>query len=210
MENSLKQRIIGAIVLIALAIIFLPAILKEKASNGRFESKIPKMPPVLEEYQVDDLAINRLASEPPSAIEKQLEEQETKALAQEKEQLATPEVKQAPKPDNKTQETNVSESNQSHQQNPLPKSIGKDYQDAAWVVQVASFSQESNAMNLVKRLKKQGFKAYRRSIKIKKQSLYRVFIGPFVEKTQAQQTLKKIAKVGQTKALVRAFDPIYH
>ena len=60
MENSLKQRIIGAIVLVALGVIFLPTVLKEKTSNGVFESKIPEKPKVLAEYQMDTYKIDEL------------------------------------------------------------------------------------------------------------------------------------------------------
>ena len=44
MENSLKQRIVGAVVLIALAVIFLPSILKDKDKQVPFQSKIPPKP----------------------------------------------------------------------------------------------------------------------------------------------------------------------
>ncbi|MDQ7051190.1 MAG: SPOR domain-containing protein [Enterobacterales bacterium] len=212
MENSLKQRIIGAIVLIALAIIFLPAILKEKISNGEFESKIPDMPPILEEYQVDTVVINKLANKPPTEIEQQLLQKESQIarddaaeqiLLENSIKMANPSNKKADKlpPQNGIKQDKVKLAQQS---------ISPVYQDAAWVVQVASFRQSSNAKNLIEKLKKQGFKAYRRSVSVKGKQLYRVYVGPFVEKPDAKKTLTKIAKISQTMAIVKAFDPIYH
>jgi len=219
-ENSLKQRIIGAIVLIALAIIFLPAILKEKTTNGEFDSKIPKMPAILEEYQVDTQAINELANTPPSEIEQKLiQKNKNRAVQQQAHQK---DIEESTKDVNASSDINSEEPLQSNLNqsantaiakttNKIKKeTLGKDYQDAAWVVQVASFSKESNAKKLVKKLKRRGLRAYRRAVTLKHNLLYRVFVGPYVEKVDAQRAVKKIAKISQTDAIVKAFDPIYH
>ncbi len=207
-ENSLKQRIIGAVVLIALAIIFLPAILKEKISNGEFESKIPKMPPILEEYQVDTDAIDRLAKQPTSQLEQELAKQEqqvAKRDAAEQKSLEKSTRKSNPSAESSPQSSLKPANVKTHKE-----SLSPDFQDAAWVLQVASFSQSANAKKLVKKLKKQGLKAYRRSISVKGKKLYRVFVGPFVDKAQATKNLKQVSNISQTEAIIKAFDPNYH
>ena len=47
MDQTIKQRLIGAIVLVALAIIFLPGILGQKKQQSEFSSQIPKKPETL-------------------------------------------------------------------------------------------------------------------------------------------------------------------
>jgi len=54
MENSLKQRLVGALVLIALAVIFLPPILKEKTQQEPFQSQIPAKPIELINTKIDE------------------------------------------------------------------------------------------------------------------------------------------------------------
>lgn len=54
-----------------------------------------------------------------------------------------------------------------------------------WVVQVGSFSSASNADNLVARLKLEGMNAYQESISSGGSPVYRVRVGPFVERDEA-------------------------
>lgn len=230
MENSLKQRIIGAIVLAALAIIFLPAILKEKASNGTFESKIPDKPQVLEEYRVDADKIEKLKQAKDSELQTQMVEKKTtseRLVSNEKQ--AKPLDKSSDKPDKVSTRKSKSKSPQENQ----PKSnevaeepaeqvksksaevsqsetLGSDFKSAAWVVQVASFSNEANAINLVDKLKKHEFKAYRRKSLADKKTVYRVYVGPYIDKPRAQDKTVAISKVSETKVVLRVFDPVKH
>lgn len=54
-----------------------------------------------------------------------------------------------------------------------------------WVVQVGSFSSATNADNLVARLKLEGMNAYKESVSSGGSSVYRVRVGPFVERDEA-------------------------
>lgn len=73
MENSLKQRIVGAVVLIALAVIFLPSILKEKNHQEPFFSEIPAKPVELLDHEIaeDVREKNRLAQKQLDSIDEQ-------------------------------------------------------------------------------------------------------------------------------------------
>jgi len=230
MENSLKQRIIGAVVLAALAIIFLPAILKEKTSNGTFESQIPDKPEALKTYRVDTQKVDSLIKESDlkrAAIEKQHEESISEASDPDltNSELNSPELnnKEAPSKTNaQTDEAELEEHKKKEIAETLtkPKSpsnsennkttIGDKFTDAAWVVQVASFSNESNAIKMVDRLKKANYKAYRRKVTANKRVVFRVFVGPYIEKHKAKASLVEISKLSQSDAVIRPFDPIKH
>jgi DedD protein len=225
-ENSLKQRIIGAIVLIALAIIFLPAILKDKASSGTFVSKIPAKPEELDNYQVDTQKIDDLM-----AAQKMVKES---AQASNNKQATV----QTSDPDSKDKVVNddilqqraqhQSEANKRKTKQSEPNSekltskdisvkteqgeskISDAYRDAAWVVQVASFSNESNAKKMVTKLKASNYKAYRRKVSSANKTVFRIFVGPYIEKKDAEKAISAISKLSESSAVLRAFDPIKH
>lgn len=218
MENSLKQRIIGAVVLVALAIIFLPSILKEKASNGIFETKIPEKPAELERYQIDTESVERLIaddSNQPPPTEASDESSKTLSDSSNKQQLPDKKTKRQSKV---VVSKDVVANNESLVESPKKpignnnkaETIDKNFQTAAWVVQVASFSNESNAIKLVQKLKASKYKAYRRKVKSSNKWVFRVFVGPYIEKKQASKSLISINKVSETTSIIRPFDPVKH
>lgn len=222
MENSLKQRIIGAIVLIALAIIFLPAILKDKANSGTFESKIPAKPKELADYRVDTKKIDQLVEnqendkkQPPNEIssesKQQVKQQDAKTQEKKLSQSINPDKSANRKKKLVDSEKADNENNNSGITSPPEKSkISEKYQDAAWVVQVASFSRESNAKNMVSKLKASNYKAYRRKVISGSSKVYRVFVGPYIEKSDARKVLSDISKLSESSAILKPFDPIKH
>ena len=54
-----------------------------------------------------------------------------------------------------------------------------------WVVQVGSFSSAANADNLVARLRLEGLSAYKESVSSGSSTVYRVRVGPFIERDEA-------------------------
>ncbi|MBV1909264.1 MAG: SPOR domain-containing protein [Kangiellaceae bacterium] len=259
MENSLKQRIIGAAVLAALAIVFLPAILKEKASNGTFSSKIPAKPQELEEYRIDIKKIDQFNSEKDSLlIEREVVTStnesnakvatgNTQSLNQNKGLLTENQIVEnnsqqrktksksvtnpnsAPSPIKKEPQLNSSSSQKTASKtdvknNQLPgkpdrsnkadpessQKLNDKYVSAAWVVQVASFSNLKNATNLINKLKQNNFKAYRRQAITDGKTVYRVFVGPYINRREAESASAPITLVSETKVGLRIFDPLKH
>ena len=54
-----------------------------------------------------------------------------------------------------------------------------------WVVQLGSFSSTANADNLVERVRAEGFSAFKESINSSGSTIYRVRVGPFLERDEA-------------------------
>jgi cell division septation protein DedD len=54
-----------------------------------------------------------------------------------------------------------------------------------WVVQVGSFSSAANADNLVAKLRLEGYSAYREQVRSAGSTIYRVRVGPYVERDEA-------------------------
>lgn len=67
-----------------------------------------------------------------------------------------------------------------------------------WVVQVGSFSDAGNADTLVERLRAEGLSAYREAVSSSGSTLYRVRVGPFLERDEA---IRVDALVGERLAL---------
>lgn len=61
-----------------------------------------------------------------------------------------------------------------------------------WVVQVGSFSSTPNADNLVARLKLEGLSAYKEAVSSSGSTIYRVRVGPFIERDEAIRVDKLI------------------
>ncbi len=197
MENSLKQRIVGAIVLVALGVIFLPSILKEKTSNGIFESKIPKKPRVITDYKMDTFKIDELLAEE-DIVAKNIQKKAEKARLQIDEKVDEPIIKEQPV-----------KSNDENLQN-IDNESDKAIDTGAWIIQVASFSKQYNAVKLVNKLKVNGHKAYKSRVAIDKNIVYRVFVGPFIKKINATADILDIDKVSGTKGMLKVFNPIKH
>lgn len=63
-----------------------------------------------------------------------------------------------------------------------------------WVVQVGSFGSADNADALIGRLRGEGFSAYREAVSTGEATIYRVRVGPFVERDEAIRVDEKIAE----------------
>ncbi len=76
----------------------------------------------------------------------------------------------------------------------------------AWVVQVGTFGSKENATNLKEKLQKDGHKAYLKSLKTKKATLYRVLVGPVLVEADANKIRDDIAVKHKLKPIVQRFD----
>ncbi|MEJ2383930.1 MAG: SPOR domain-containing protein [Xanthomonadales bacterium] len=61
-----------------------------------------------------------------------------------------------------------------------------------WVVQVGSFSSSANADNLVAKLRLEGHSAYREQVSSAGSTIYRVRVGPFVDRDDAIRADRQI------------------
>jgi DedD protein len=233
-ENSLKQRLVGAIVLIALAVIFLPSLLKEKENQAPFISKIPTKPNSLNQQtsSESEQTNNQQTQNALSELDSKIKQQHTISTKNNQKTVTkTAAIGEVVVKDNQAQADGIesaepleqsqsgktnSDTSQPNQSN-LSKSqivkskkmINSDFKDAAWVIQVASFSSAENAKTFSEKLQKQGHKAYARIIKTQQnKTFYRVNVGPYINKEDATRALPQVNKDSGMKGLVRVFDPV--
>ncbi len=206
MNIQLKQRLTGAVVLVALAVIFIPILLPGEGNlGGKIEgSNIPaepdfRFPPVPASPRVPPVAA-RLAVplgdgvEPETAPDKPAPAKEIVSQPSvnmvEKAQ-ALPPVKPAPSVVEKII--------------PAENKPAKPGQVSGWVVQVGSFSARNNAQALRDKLRKQGHTSFVESVKGTSGRVYRVRVGPELSKSAADKLRQRLLKEAGLKGLVQVY-----
>ena len=76
----------------------------------------------------------------------------------------------------------------------------------AWVIQCGSFGQQSNADNLVQRLRKGGYKADSEPLKRGDRTLYRVLVGPALSRERAEALQAEINRRFSLKSILSRFE----
>ena len=194
MDEQLKRRLIGASVLVALAIIFLPMLLSHKPVV-RHPEKMASIP----EEPVRNFDPSLLQDAPPK------EERPTPEIPPAS-PMPAPDVTAAPpasvavKPEAKPKPPVVSEKKpeitigQKAEKKPVvPKPSSSP---SAWVVQVASFSSRASAEKLVKKLRKAGLDTMNpAAVIVAGKKYFRVQVGPELDKKRAQKLLPRINKI---------------
>lgn len=216
MERKVKERLVGAAVLMAAAVILIP----EMLSGHRGSSTEPAAPQSRNDAPIKTYTIDLSHSsseQPPSAVvenrapppEEPAAEQPAAAQPAAGDQ-AKPEVPQqtaavqpepqpqpatqAPKPAVVEQPTAAASSARA----PLhPLASGDDAPTSGrWAVQVGTFSKEANAQRLVKELRDQGQSAFVMPLKSGGATLYRVRIGPMKDRAGAEAALRELKSAG--------------
>lgn len=227
----IKQRVIGAIVLVSLGVIFIPMLLNSERSldDGMpvFGSNIPNKPAyiskkadksttpssaaIIIKSQADfdsrvmvDEHTPKLKDESVASFAK--EESPTKIIpakdsSQKSSKAAqTQEAKKKSTP-NQTTAKKLTTSSEiiTAKTAPTAKQPAK-----AWAIQVGSFSERKNAFSLRNKLRSKRFTAFVDAIKTPKGNIYRVRVGPEVQRVQAEKTQQRLFKELKISGLVIA------
>ncbi|WP_444919592.1 SPOR domain-containing protein [Microbulbifer sp. CnH-101-G] len=213
LNDGFKQRIVGALVLIALAVIFLPSLL-DRESKGHISeaSQIPAEP------DIRPVEIGK--PEPVAGV----------APAPAAGEIFQPEVPEKfSNPAEGAAKFAASDSNSDSQSGSQSKQdvsdsvpeaesdaakttkkaasplVDEQGQPMAWVVQVASYKDDSRAQQLRMRLMDKGYRAYTRAVQTDKGRFVRVFVGPKVNKADAEGIKRELDSLLQAQTLVLRF-----
>jgi DedD protein len=86
---------------------------------------------------------------------------------------------------------------------PAVPSVDANGLSVSWSVQLASMSNRANADNLQKTLRTQGYNAYIRT----SDGVNRVFVGPLIERAEADRLRDQLDKQQKLKGIVVRFQP---
>lgn len=220
LDKGLKQRIVGALVLVALAVIFLPMLFSREDELQRVVveappmPKAPDMPPAeLERVQVPEP--QALPQEPVPPLEPAPE-----ALASAAAPAPVPEVAPAApvKPVAPPVPTPAPAASQPQAQTKAPapapaapvaeakaeeKRLDVNGLPVSWSIQLASLSSRASAENLQKSLRTQGYNAYIRSV----EGMNRVFVGPLIERAEANRLRDQLSRQQKLNGFIVRFQP---
>ncbi len=203
MDQAHKQRLVGGIVLLALGLILVPTILdfSQDAPDPMAETRFPESPDVMKmavlplevwsepvDPQIDNT--NRIV-ETPTPVKRE----SSKPVSDAVDKPAEPNVEQKP-----VQVTKVERAPKLESAKKPSVSEGA----SAWVVQVASFSDEPKAFALRDRLRKAGHPAFierGRSDGV----IYRVKVGPVLQRSEAERLKKQVDKETRLDGLVMKY-----
>ncbi len=194
----MKQRLVGALVLVSGGIVLWSVLFTGPAAYKVDRStQIPPAPKVVEPE--------------PSAPKRPVQVAEVES----EQPLPEPPVPAIPAAGGSTQPETASEPEPEKQaetaSQPEPKTPIVDDSTGvanAWIVQVASFSNEGNANKLKERLQAKGYKAYVKAAPTSSgKVLQRVFVGPELKKSVAEKHKAEIEATFKLKALLHEFKP---
>ncbi len=184
MDIALKQRLVGVMVLISLAIIFLPSLFHRDQRVAVDTTTLIPVKPKVETVVIEaPVKPKGIAPAPSPAKAFQPPVEEAKA--------STPVTKPKLKSKPSTNKLVLNEKG-------LPD---------AWVVQLGSFQSQKRADDLKAQLLKSDYKAYTRAVKTAKGQFFRVFVGPYVDKSRAAKIKSTLDKAYQVKSQILTFAP---
>lgn len=223
--DGLKQRIIGALVLISLAVIFVPMVFDEPHSKRTSTSiNIPEEPPFPEvDAPESDTASppayqqkSDTSGEPASGNQgfRILEGDQQAAAPEDKPEMssqrdaapageppASPEVS-ASSEITGSPETTEEPSGTAQQSKPeFARSL-----EGAWVVQLGSFGNGDNARRLRDKVRDKGYSSHLQEVVRGDTRLTRVFSGPFAEKARAEAAKRELDEAFSLNSLVTSGD----
>ena len=202
-QSRLKQRLVGAIVLVALGVIFIPMILDGEREqdfivNG---SSIPAKPAELKNIRKLEFDTEARSAESGSSPDIRIPVDEHSApltLTPEKPRQKEPSPAartdtEKPAPTKKTPPVSVAPKQTKAVAVPVAR---------AWAVQVGSFKQKNNALKLRDTLRAQKYTAFVEAIRSNGTLVYRVRSGPYVSREKAEQVREKLLAQQKMKGLV--------
>lgn len=209
MRESVKHRLIGAAVLAAVAVLFLPSFFKDRQQyQVDTESQIPGRPSITAVDFNEPVQPESIESAP--APEAMFVPETSDAPVDE---LAVPPVENAD-PQSQTPVTvappqlSSAASSAAAQRDQVPElPLTAQGLPEAWVIQVASLSSQTGANKLRDQLQAEGHKAYVRAVPAANGNIYRVFIGPRQDKAQLQAIKAQLDKRLKVNSLVLPFKP---
>ncbi|MEP9316507.1 SPOR domain-containing protein [Pseudomonas sp. LABIM340] len=213
LDKGLKQRVVGALVLLALAVIFLPMLFSREDDVRQVVVEAPVMPkppamPTVEvqptevpEPQADDAdnAVPPAEAAPAQAPSAPIASVPTQQAQPTQPKAPAPQPV-APKPAAPAQQP--AQAAAAPVQQPAQR-LDSNNLPVSWSVQLASLSNRARADELQKSLRSQGYNAYVRSF----DGMNRVFVGPVVERAEADRLRDQLGKQQKLNGFVVRFQP---
>ncbi|WP_130907717.1 MULTISPECIES: SPOR domain-containing protein [unclassified Pseudomonas] len=222
LDKAYKQRMVGALVLVALAVIFLPMLFSRQDEQRQVTVEAPSAPqaPAMPQVQVEPVVVPEPQALPqePVPSDDEIAQQELPVTAP---APAAPAAPVAPAPTAKpvtpppapAPVPALAAKPATAPSQPISAAPGKpdttqsrvdaNGLSVSWSVQLASLANRESAEKLQKTLRSQGYNAYIRTADGKN----RVFVGPLIERAEADRLRDLLNRQQNLKGFVVRFQP---
>ena len=191
LDKGLRQRMVGALVLVALAVIFLPMLFSREDELQRVVVDAPAMPqaPAMPSVELDPVSVPQVQDLPQEPVPGA--GLEASAPVVEAPAVAVTEPA-ATKPAAAAEVA------------PVPVSrLDANGLAVSWSVQLASLSSRASAESLQQTLRGKGYNAYIRNV----DGMNRVFVGPVIERAEADRLRDQLTRLQKLNGFVVRFQP---
>lgn len=223
MQRGLKQRIIGALVLLALAIIFLPMLFTRQNELRHSVVEAPPAPtaPTMPEISMDQTTTPQpqpiengantpgvAANEGSAPLPQGIPDEADPVIIPEEAPVASVSPSKPAEPLKPPQQPIQPITEAKPAPSPTPEPAPESRLDAnslpvSWSVQLASLSNRASAENLQNTLRKDGYNAYIRTAG----GMNRVFVGPVIERSEADKLRAQLSRQQKLDGFVVRFKP---
>lgn len=189
LDKGLRQRMVGALVLVALAVIFLPMLFSREDELQRVVVDAPAMPqsPAMPSAELDPVSVPQVEDLPQEPVPDVGPD-------------AGAPVVEAPV----AAEPEVAKSTAAPAIAPPPVSrLDANGLAVSWSVQLASLSNRASAESLQQTLRGKGYNAYIRNV----DGMNRVFVGPVIERAEADRLRDQLTRLQKLNGFVVRFQP---
>ncbi|WP_419709495.1 SPOR domain-containing protein [Pseudomonas sp. NFX224] len=213
LDKAYKQRMVGALVLVALAVIFLPMLFSRQDEQRQITVEAPAAPqaPAMPQVQVEPVVVPEPQALPQEPVPSDDE------IAQQAVPVApvvpAPTAKPVTPPPAPAPVPALAAKPATAPSQPITAAPGKpdttqsrvdaNGLSVSWSVQLASLANRESAEKLQKTLRSQGYNAYIRTADGKN----RVFVGPLIERAEADRLRDLLNRQQNLKGFVVRFQP---
>ena len=216
MTSQFINRLVGTIIVVTAAVVFIPNILDgEKVQKRETFKVVPERPefkaieldpepdqtlareslpstPIIEEAAIDEDNSSPFNNELP---DDQLTAQTEAEIIEEKQVIT---VDTEAKPSVETPKVEPKEA--------VKRPEKSNLNEFAWVIQLGSFSHKANVEALLEKLKRAGFTAFTKPIKTPSGTLTKVFVGPELDKKALESQLSQLKNLTKLNGRVTQFE----
>ena len=212
MNTAVQNRLVGTILVVALAVIFLPDLLDgQKQVQQDIQINIPKPPAPLATHSLREVNIENIKQQAalPVVVEDIIaddtdvvSDDSDTGIGTDSDTQVTPEIDNAvaaTPPENIKTNLTASLENQTQRLQADPQ------ESAGWVIQLGSFRHQKNVRELFDILEKAGYRTFSRPVETPSGILTKVFVGPEIDQEKLKAALPHLNEITKLKGRLTPF-----
>ncbi|MCP3428049.1 SPOR domain-containing protein [Opacimonas viscosa] len=194
MAPAIKNRLVGTIIIFALAVIFLPDMLDgQKQTRRDIIVNIPASPEpiILQEPQSYSLQEEKLKTSKPITLENDVVANDVNPS----DDSFVPNASTSSGNDVIAQTDDVKTNPQSTLEQQTFIQQPNDEEATGWVIQLGSFKHQKNVRELMDKVEKAGYRVFSQPVETSVGKLNKVFVGPDLDKSKLEKSLSHLQEV---------------